>query len=157
MAVRQEDCEAMIDAAENGGVKLMIAYRLHLERGNLEAIEAIKSGRIGEPRIFTSTFSQQVKKGNSRLKKNVGGGALYDMGIYCINAARYLFSAEPTEVFGWNLGSDTTRFNEVPEMKSGIMRFPGDRVASFTSSFGATDRSVFEVVGTKGVINGSRI
>ena len=152
MAFNEADCEAMIDAAEDGGVKLMIAYRLHLERGNLEAIEVIKSGRIGEPRIFTSVFSQQVKKGNSRLKKDIGGGSLYDMGIYCINSARYLFGAEPVEVFGWNLGSDAARFSEVPEMTSGIMRFPGDRVATFTSSFGATDRSVFEVVGTKGVL-----
>ena len=152
MAFSEADCEAMIEAAEDGGVKLMIAYRLHFERGNLEAIETIKSGEIGEPRIFTSVFSQQVKKGNSRLKKDIGGGSLYDMGIYCINAARYLFGAEPVEVFGWNIGSDNARFNEVPEMTSGILRFSGDRVASFTSSFGATDRSVFEVVGTKGVL-----
>jgi predicted dehydrogenase len=152
MAFSEADCLAMIDAAKEGGVKLMIAYRLHLERGNLEAIEVIKSGKIGEPRIFTSVFSQQVKAGNSRLQKKVGGGALYDMGIYCINAARYLFGAEPLEVFGWNLGSDQARFSEVPEMTSGIIRFPGDRVASLTSSFGAADRSVFEIIGTKGVL-----
>jgi glucose-fructose oxidoreductase len=152
MAFNEADCEAMIQAAEDGGVKLMIAYRLHFERGNLESIEVIKSGKIGEPRIFTSVFSQQVKKGNSRLKKDIGGGPLYDMGVYCINAARYLFGAEPLEVFGWNIGSDAARFSEVSEMTSGILRFPGDRVASFTSSFGAADRSVFEVVGTKGVL-----
>ncbi len=152
MSFSEADCEAMIDAVESAGVKLMVAYRLHLERGNLEAIEIVKSGKIGEPRIFTSVFSQQVKKGNSRLKKDIGGGALYDMGTYCINAARYLFGSDPVEVFGWNIGSDAARFNEVPEMTSGIMRFPGDRIASFTSSFGATDRSVFEVIGTKGVV-----
>jgi predicted dehydrogenase len=152
MAFSEADCEAMIDAAQDHGVRLMIAYRLHFERGNLEAIEVIKSGKIGEPRIFTSVFSQQVKKGNSRLKKDIGGGPLWDIGVYCINAARYLFGAEPVEVFGWNIGSDNARFSEVPEMTSGIMRFPGDRVASFTSSFGATDRSVFEVIGTKGVL-----
>jgi hypothetical protein len=53
---------------------------------------------------------------------------------------------------GWNLGSDTVRFAEVPEMTAGILRFPGDRVASFASSFGATDRSTFEIIGTKGVL-----
>ena len=77
----------------------MIAYRLHFERGNLQAVDVVNSGKIGEPRIFTSVFSQQVKPNNSRLKKNIGGGALYDMGVYCINAARYLFRAEPQEVF----------------------------------------------------------
>jgi predicted dehydrogenase len=100
MAFSEADCDAMIESAQNHGIKLMIAYRLHFERGNLEAIAVIKSGKIGEPRIFTSVFSQQVKKGNSRLKKDIGGGPLWDMGVYCINAARYLFGAEPVEVFG---------------------------------------------------------
>jgi glucose-fructose oxidoreductase len=152
MALSEKDCDAMIEAAEEAQVKLMIAYRLHFERCNLNAIEMVNSGKIGAARIFTSTFSQQVKAGNSRLKKDVGGGAIWDMGIYCINAVRYLFKAEPTEAFAWNLGADSKRFNEVPEMTSGVLRFPGDRVASFTTSFGAASRSVYEVVGTKGVI-----
>lgn len=152
MAMNEEDCRAMIAAAEKSGVKLMIAYRLHFEPGNLRAIELISSGKIGEPRIFTSVFSQQVKPGNSRLSGSLAGGALYDMGTYCINAARYLFRAEPTEVFAWNLNSGDPRFREVPEMTSGIMKFPRDRVASFTTSFGATDRSLFEVIGTEGVL-----
>jgi predicted dehydrogenase len=150
MALDEADCEAMVEAAEKADVKLMVAYRLHLEAGNLYAIDLVHSGKIGDPRIFSSVFSQQVKAGNSRLKKDVGGGALYDMGIYCINAARYLYKAEPTEVFAWNLNSGDTRFNEIPEMTSALMRFPEDRVAYFTSSFGAADRSVYEVVGTKG-------
>src|SRR6202011_3361829 len=95
---------------------------------------------------------QQVKPGNSRLKKDVGRGALYDMGVYCINAARYLFKAEPQEVVAWNMSSNDKRFTEVPEMTSGLLRFPDDRVAYFTTSFGAADRSVFEVIGTKGVL-----
>jgi glucose-fructose oxidoreductase len=152
MALDEADCEAMIAAAERARIKLMIAYRLHFERGNLGAIEVIKSGKIGVPRIFTSVFSQQVKAGNSRLKKNVGGGAIYDMGVYCLNAARYLFRAEPNEVFGWNLNSGDKRFQEVPEMTSALLKFPDDRIASFATSFGATDRSVFEVIGTEGVV-----
>lgn len=152
MALDEADCEAMIDAVENAGVKLMIAYRLHLEGGNLEAIKLIHSGKIGDPRIFSSVFSQQVKAGNSRLEKSVGGGPVYDMGIYCINAARYLFKSEPSEVFAWNLNGGDERFSEVPEMTGATMRFPGDRVAQFTSSFGAADRSNYEVVGTKGTV-----
>jgi glucose-fructose oxidoreductase len=152
MAFDTAECESMMTAAENNDVKLMIAYRLHFERGNLEAIKILQTGKIGEPRIFHSVFSQQVKMGNSRLKKDVGGGALYDMGIYCINAARYLFRAEPTEVVAWNLTSRDPRFKEVPEMTAGMMRFPGDRVASFTTSFGASDRSTYEVIGTRGVL-----
>jgi predicted dehydrogenase len=152
MAFDETDCETMIAATETAGVKLMIAYRLHFERGNLQAVGFVNSGKIGEPRIFTSVFSQQVKSGNSRLKKEIGGGALYDMGIYCINAARYLFGAEPLEVFAWNMSSSDKRFKEVPEMTSGLLKFPNDCIASLTTSLGAADRSVFEVIGTKGVL-----
>jgi predicted dehydrogenase len=152
MAFDEIECQAMIAAAQEAHVKLMIAYRLHFERGNLEAIDIVNSGKIGEPRIFTSVFSQQVKAGNSRLKQNIGGGPLYDMGVYCINAARYLFKAEPEEVFAWTMSSRDRRFAEVPEMTAGLLKFPKDRVASFTTSFGAADRSVFEVIGTKGVL-----
>lgn len=151
MAMDEADCEAMIEAAEDASIKLMIAYRLHLEKGNLTAIEVVNSGKIGKPRIFTSVFSQQVKPGNSRLRANIAGGALYDMGIYCINAARYLFKSEPTEVFAWNQTAEgDERFREVPEMTSAMMQFPDDRIAQFCTSFGATSRSAFEVVGTKG-------
>jgi glucose-fructose oxidoreductase len=152
MAFDETECEAMIFAAEKGHVKLMIAYRLHFERGNLASIETIKSGRIGEPRYFTSSFSQQMRPDNSRLKGDVGGGPIYDLGVYCINAARYLFRSEPEEVFAWNRSSSDKRFQEVPEMTSGLMKFPDDRIASFTCSFGGADRSVYEVVGTKGVL-----
>ena len=65
MADAEEACEAMIRAAENGRVRLMIAYRLHLEQGNLSAMEVVKSGQIGEPRYFNSSFSQLVEPGNS--------------------------------------------------------------------------------------------
>jgi glucose-fructose oxidoreductase len=153
MAVTEEECESMIDAASRNSVKLMIAYRLHFEKGNLSAISAIKEGKIGEPRIFHSEFCQQVAFGNSRLQGSLGGGPLYDIGVYCINAARYLFQAEPEEVFayGASLRGDT-RFDEVQEMSTALMRFPGERLASFTCSFGAADRSAFEVIGTKGVL-----
>ena len=150
MAFSEAECESMVGAAEEYGVKLMVAYRLHFEAGNLHAIDLIKSGRIGEPRIFNSVFSQQTRAGNSRLRKGVGGGAVYDLGVYCINAARYLFRSEPYEVFAWHARSGDRRFKEVPEMTSALLRFPGERLASFTCSFGASDRSVYEVVGTKG-------
>lgn len=150
MAMDEDECQTMIAAVKDAGVKLMIAYRLHFERGNLSAMEMVKSGKIGQPRIFTSIFSQQVKAGNSRLDREVAGGAIYDMGVYCINAARYLFRAEPEEVFAWNQSARDERFAEVPEMTSAMMKFPGNRIATFTCSFGATDRSEFEIVGTKG-------
>lgn len=152
MAKDEHECDAMIQAAAQHNVKLMIAYRLHFEAGNLAAVEAVREGKIGEPRIFRSAFSQQVRPGNMRLAAAEGGGRLYDLGVYCINAARHLFASEPYEVFAYNATGSGERFAQVPEMTAAIMRFPGDRLATFACSFGAADRSSYEVIGTKGVL-----
>jgi predicted dehydrogenase len=152
MALDETECQAMIAEAERSNIKLMIGYRLHFERGNLQAIEWVKSGKTGNPKLFSSVFSQQVKQGNSRLKEDVGGGPIYDLGVYCINAARHLFQAEPEEVMAWHARGDDARFKEVPASTAAVLRFPGDRIASFLCSFGAADRSAFEIVGSKGVV-----
>ncbi len=152
MAVTSADCEAMIRAARAGNVKLMIAYRLHFEAGNLAAVELVQSGKLGEPRIFNSEFTMQVRDPeNIRLDADLGGGTLYDIGIYCINAARYLFRSEPIEAFARTAANRTEkRFAEVEEMVSAILRFPEDRLAAFTCSFGAADTSSYRVIGTLG-------
>jgi predicted dehydrogenase len=146
MAVTEAECELMARAAKEGGAKLMVAYRLHFERANLEAIEIARSGRIGEPRHFTSTFTMSVVPGNIRVQRALGGGVLYDIGIYCINAARGLFRDEPIEV----LASSAGVIGDVEESVSCTLRFPNERLASFTASFGATKVSEYRLVGTKG-------
>jgi predicted dehydrogenase len=152
MAVTEEECEDMIRAAEEGNVRLMIAYRLHFEEANLTAVDIVKSGRLGEPRIFSSVFTMQVEDpDNIRLNPIArGGGTLYDIGIYCINAARYLFREEPLEVFAASANRGDKRFRDVDEMTTAVMRFPGEKLASFTSSFGASSHGSYRIVGTKG-------
>jgi predicted dehydrogenase len=154
MAVTSEECQAMIAAAKQNHAKLMIAYRLHFEAGNLEAIHLAKSGKIGDLRLFTSEFAQQVSKGNVRVTEPAsrGGGPIFDMGVYCINAARYLFGSEPTEIVAVTGNNGDERFQRVEEMTSVVMRFPGDRLATFTCSFGAVDISRYALLGTKGVL-----
>jgi predicted dehydrogenase len=154
MAVTSEDCLAMIQAANENHAKLMIAYRLHFEAGNLEAIHLARGGKLGNPRIFTSEFSQQVADDNVRVKEpNArGGGPVYDMGVYCINAARYLFGSEPTEVFAATARSEDKRFEQVEEMATVVMHFSEERLASFTCSFGASDVSRYCLIGTKGIL-----
>jgi glucose-fructose oxidoreductase len=154
MAVTSEECETMIDAAKQNHAKLMIAYRLHFEAGNLEAIRRAKSGKLGDLRIFTSEFAQQVSGGNVRVSEPVsrGGGPVYDMGVYCINAARYLFGSEPTEVLAVTGNNGDERFQRVEEMTSVVMRFPQECLATFTCSFGAVDISRYALIGTKGVL-----
>ena len=150
MADNVTECEEMIRVAEEKGVKLMIAYRLHFEPANLKAIATIQNGDIGDPKIFSSVFSQQVVEGNVRLKKDLGGGPLMDLGVYPINAARYIFRDEPIEVVGAGANTGDPRFKEVHETATGILRFPGDRMAVLTCSFGAAAADAYQVVGTKG-------
>lgn len=150
MAVTEQECEDMIQACDEHNVKLMVAYRLHFEEGNLHAVEIANSGKIGEPRFFESVFSQQVPAGNIRTKKELGGGTLYDMGVYPINAVRYLFREEPISVCAFSGYNGDKRFKEIDEMTTAVLRFPNERLASFTVSFGAADTSAYRVVGTKG-------
>jgi glucose-fructose oxidoreductase len=150
MGVTSEECAEMITACTDKEVKLMVAYRLHFEAANLRAIELAKSGKLGELRLFDSVFSMQVRPGNIRVQKEHGGGSLYDIGIYCINAARYIFQDEPTEVFAWEGTNGDSRFQEVDEMMSVMLRFPNERLASFTCSFNGPDLQYYTVMGTKG-------
>lgn len=152
MAVDERECEKMIDACNKAGVKLMIAYRLHFEPANLEAVQIGSSGKLGDLRLFTSSFSQQTEGENIRLKEPVerGGGSLYDMGVYCINAARYLFRDEPIEVTATTASNGELRFRESPEMTTAVLRFPEERLATLVTSFGAAALSEYTLVGTKG-------
>jgi predicted dehydrogenase len=150
MATTEEDCLAMIDVTRDNDVRLMIAYRLHFEKANLSAIEVARSGKIGEPRILSSVFSQQVRPGDIRTRGDLGGGALFDLGTYCVNAARYLFGAEPIEVFGYQDCGKDERSRDVDETTSALVRFSDGRVAEFTVSQGSGDVSTYRLVGTKG-------
>ncbi len=153
LAVTEEECRRMIDACQENGVKLMTAYRLHFEESNLEAVKLIEQGRIGDLRFFSSTFAYQVRPGNIRTSADRGGGPIWDLGIYCINAARYLFRADPVEVFAVRMDRrDDPRFKEVQEGMSVLLGFPGERVAQFTVSFGSYEQDQYRVVGTKGHI-----
>ncbi|MBV8880241.1 MAG: Gfo/Idh/MocA family oxidoreductase [Planctomycetaceae bacterium] len=150
MATTEADCRAMIDAAREASVRLMIAYRLHFDPATLEAIRLIRNGQLGNPRLFNSTFAMQVREGNIRAKRRRGGGPLYDIGIYCINAARYLFRDEPIEVSAVAVNNGERRFDEIDEAVSATLRFPGSRLATFVTSFGAADAGRLQVVGSKG-------
>ena len=69
LAVTEAECQQIIQACAENDVKLMTAYRLHFQRGNLEAIKIVRSGKIGEPRIFNSVFAMQVSAGQHPDKR----------------------------------------------------------------------------------------
>jgi glucose-fructose oxidoreductase len=153
LAASENECRRMIRACDDAGVRLMTAYRLHFDRVNLRIIEQIQSGAIGDLRMFNSTFSMQVREGDIRTQRELGGGPIWDIGIYCINATRYLFRSEPTEVvaFSESVKGDP-RFNEVESTVSAMLRFPDNRIATFVCSFGAASVDSFRIVGDKGDI-----
>lgn len=151
LAMNARDALLMGRVAEEYGVKLMTAYRLHFEPATLATLALVQSGKLGEARYFSSTFSYQVKdKDNIRLSLERGGGPIYDIGVYCINAARTLMQDEPVEVSAMLARTADKRFDEVEETAAVILRFPRGRLASFLVSFGADTASRFEFVGTKG-------
>ena len=150
MAVTVDECQRMIDACRDARVKLMIAYRLHFEEINLKAIDLIKKGRIGELKFFNSSFAMSVRPNDIRTKKETGGGTLYDIGVYCINAARCLFRAEPQEVMAISVNSGVQKLADVDESTGALLRFDGERIAAFVTSFNAADVASYHIVGTKG-------
>jgi predicted dehydrogenase len=139
------DCEAIVEACESAGVKLMVAYRLHFEEANLKAIELVKSGKLGEPRLFESVFSHLVRPGDIRTDPELGGGAMLDLGVYCVNAARNLFRAEPSLVFATAENRDG-----VDDTTTAILRFPGGKVAQFTVSNSMAGVSSYRICGSEG-------
>ncbi len=154
MAPSARECERMIEAAEENDIRLMIAYRLHFESGNLSSIDAIEQGRIGSPRLFNSVFTLQVRPENTRIQARAGAGPLYDIGTYCINAARYLFRGEPTEVIAQMASKgDDERFRFAEETVAATLRFSDERLANFVVSFGAYGTAEYKVVGTEGSLS----
>ena len=151
MASSSVDCLAMMEATATAGVKLMIAYRLHFEEANLEALKLVRTGRLGRPLLFEGMLTQQVRAGDIRTRGDTGGGTLLDAGIYPINAARTLFGEEPIEVVGRAVRAPDERFQGgVDATAMALLRFPGDGMASIASSQAASPVSYFRIIGEKG-------
>jgi len=150
MAVTVGECQQMIAACRKADVKLMVAYRLHFETLNLEAIEVARRGRLGDLKFFNSSFSMTVRRGDIRTKRAYGGGTLYDIGVYCINAARNLFRSEPTRVTAVSVNSGLASLAEIDETTAATLQFGDGRVAAFVTSFNAADVGAYRIVGTKG-------
>lgn len=152
MAATAEECRQMIAAAKENDRQLMIAYRLHYESHHKKAIELVRT-RIGTLKTFDAVNNQDVQAPNIRLSKSTAGGPVGDVGVYCINASRYITGEEPTEVSAVaNQPKDDPRFAEVPESVAWTMKFPSGVIATNTCSFGSAEVRTMNAVGTKGSI-----
>jgi len=154
MATTVNDAQAMIDACRKANKKLMIAYRCHYEPTNLRAVQLIREGSLGKIQAIESAFGFNIGPGEWRLdKKLAGGGPLMDVGIYSLNACRYLTVEEPAFLSATCSVIDKDgRFKDVEENVSWTMKFPSGVVASCNTTYGAQMEGFYRVHGSKGVL-----
>jgi predicted dehydrogenase len=151
MANTPAECQQMIDAAKRANRKLMVAYRCRYEPYNREAIRIARSGEMGPTQMIFADAGFPIGDPNQwRLTKKLGGGgSMMDIGIYALNASRYLSGEEPTEVNAMIYSTpNDPRFKEVEEHVTFQLRFPSGILANCSSSYGYFHQSHFRVLGT---------
>jgi len=153
MATSPGDCQKMIDAARKADRKLMIAYRCRYEPFNQEAIRIARSHELGPTQMILADAGFPIGDPTQwRCNKQLaGGGSMMDIGIYALNASRYLTGEEPTEVNAMIYSTpNDPRFKEVEEHVVFQLRFPSGILANCSSSYGYYQQSHFRVMGTQG-------
>jgi xylose dehydrogenase (NAD/NADP) len=142
------ECDEMITACQKAHVVLMeaVMYRFHPRMRYLK--QMLVANELGDVRFLHAAFSFNFNApGNYRAYKQFGGGALLDVGCYCVNAARWLIGSEPESsraIISYNQESIDLNINA-------ILRFSEDVSAHIQSSFMAAEHQVIEVVGTTGL------
>jgi predicted dehydrogenase len=147
-----EECRRMIEECRRANVKLMTAYRKYFEPSSLALKKLIAGKKLGRIKLIHSAFTfnlpaQQVWHLSREL---AGGGSLWDVGIYCVNAVRWLTGLEPVEASAYSWSADPERFKEVDESISFQLKFPGGLYVQASSSFAAAKASFLQVHGEKG-------
>ena len=147
-------CREIVDVQATSKAKLMVAYRLHFEPATLATIDLIRSGELGDITVFTSSFAQMVDPQNHRARNGNLAGPILDLGPYPVNAARYVFEAEPEEVVS-AVGSrhPEAGFGDFDDTVAVTLRFPGNRLAQFVVSYFANTVDSYFVLGTKGSVH----
>ncbi len=152
LALTSGECKEMIRVTQEHHVRLMVGYRLHFERSNMRAAAIVRSGEIGTPRIVDAVVSMQLSEESPRTRRELFGGPMYDIGIYGINAARYLFRSEPCRVAALTSSFNDTRFTDIAGLESAVLDFGAGRIATISASYGSTATSYFNVIGTAGTV-----
>jgi predicted dehydrogenase len=152
MASTSAECRQMIDAAKKADRKLMIAYRCHYEPYNKEAIRIARAHELGPTQMILADAGFAAgDPAQWRLHKALsGGGSMMDIGIYALNAARYLTGEEPTEVNAMSFTDrNDPRFKEVESNVIFQLRFPSGIIANCSSSYSYFHQSHYRVMGTE--------
>lgn len=137
MEISVERCQRMIDECKKAGKQLAIGYRLHFEPNNLECMRLGREKVFGDLKMIEAGFGG--RQGNPNVwrfdPKLAGGGCLMDMGIYALQATRYLSGEEPVEVSGITTVTDPAWFKEIEESIVWDLKFPSGLVARCASTY----------------------
>jgi predicted dehydrogenase len=149
LALNMMECQEMDAAANKYGVKLMEAFMYRFHPRSEKVLEMLKDGLVGELRYLRSVFTYRLTRPNNiRLRPELGGGSLMDVGCYCVNISRTLARAEPVEVQSYARWSQSG----VHEQMSGTLRFSNGLVAQFNCALVMDRNEVYEVAGTDGFL-----
>lgn len=137
MALTTDECQAMIDACNKNKVRLSIGYRLHHEP-NTQRITAMATSKpYGNIKKLSAVAGYvDDRTDHWKQKKAMGGGCMYDMGVYPLNCARYVTGEEPVAVTAKQSTTRPEIYKEVDETMSFTLEFPGGAIAQCESSFG---------------------
>ncbi|MCU0397276.1 MAG: Gfo/Idh/MocA family oxidoreductase [Cyclobacteriaceae bacterium] len=137
MAISVTECQSMIDACNRNKVKLSIGYRMHHEPNTRQIIQFRKDARYGKViKVEAAAGYLEGRTNHWKQQKKMGGGAMYDMGVYPLNAIRYSTGMEPVSV---SARQSTTRpeiYKEVDETMVFDLEFPDGVTAHGETSFG---------------------
>ena len=156
MANTAAECREMIAACNQAKVKLMVAYRIQFQPHNRKVRSLIKEKAFGVPKYIEASNSQSTANVNHwRHKKALaGGGALPDIGLYCLNTTRFILGQEPTEVFAYQYSTPgNPLFAEVEELVSWQMRFENEIIASCATDYDVHESRRYRVNCQKGWMN----
>lgn len=137
MALTTAECQSMIDACNKNKVKFSLGYRMHHEPNTQRIIQFRKEKKYGDIRNISVAAGYFDSRTNHwKQKKSMGGGSMYDMGVYPLNAARYVAGEEPIAVTAQQIINRPEIYTEVDEGMKYKLEFPGGAVADCETSFG---------------------
>ncbi len=152
MAVSSKECREMVAACDAAKVKLGVAYRCQFEPHHMEAMRFAREKVFGDIWHIDAGFGFKIGDPKQwRLRKNLaGGGALMDVGVYALQAARYLAGEEPETISAIETKTDKVKFAEVDETIQWQMKFPSGKTANLYTTYNLNGCNYFTAFGEKG-------
>jgi predicted dehydrogenase len=152
MEVSVEKCQQMIDACNAAGRQLAIGYRLHFEPTNLECVRLVREKIFGDLKVINAGFGFRIGDPTQwRLKRALaGGGPLMDVGIYVLQATRYLTGEEPVLVSSVETKTDPVKFSEVEETLAWQMKFPSGVIANCSTTYNGEGMDYYAAYADRG-------